>query len=50
MTSKHAEPDKEQDQSLEPEEELDSSSATIPPILTTSDDPVRLYMRRDRPD
>ena len=45
MTSKYAEPDKEQDQSLEPEEELDSSSATIPPILTTSDDPVRLYMR-----
>ena len=45
MTSKHAEPDKEQDQSLESEEELDSSSDTIPPILTTSDDPVRLYMR-----
>ncbi len=45
MTSKHVEPDKEQDQRLEPEEELDSSRATIPPILTTSDDPVRLYMR-----
>ncbi len=45
MTSKHVEPDKEKDQNLEPEEELDSSSDTIPPLLTTSDDPVRLYMR-----
>ena len=45
MTSKHEEPEKEKDLNLEPEEETDSSSATIPPILTTSDDPVRLYMR-----
>ena len=45
MTSKRIEPEKEKNLDLEPEEELDSSSATIPPILTTSDDPVRLYMR-----
>ena len=45
MTVKNTEPEKEKDPNLEPEEELDSSSATIPPILTTSDDPVRLYMR-----
>ena len=45
MTSKHLESENESNQNLEPEEELDSSNAPIPPILTTSDDPVRLYLR-----
>ena len=44
MVSKDKEPKEESDLGLE-SEELDSSSTVIPPILTTSDDPVRLYLR-----
>ena len=46
MANKLVEPKKERDPGSDSEEEeLESNSAAIPPILTTSDDPVRLYLR-----
>jgi RNA polymerase primary sigma factor len=48
MSDKHSreELEKEQEQELERDEEtLEANSASIPAVLSTSDDPVRLYLR-----